>query len=320
MLSDILYSVEEFVSDTLSLEQQEKGRFNDLKGRTKGRKGKNKNHLMNSISDLVEDRLSKAAFVAVTEAGKGILNRPSIKATVNSIKSKLFTAKTEVYRSVKEVEDLADKVVVILHNLNISPDKIGIDGLPGSGKSTLSRALAKRLEMQWQSLDHENMNLLIDFSQPLTIYEHHRLFRTQDLDVFDVIVYIDKPVTVTKSNIIKRTQSGRGALILDILDFEKLQKIGAYAFHVCEGQLINVPDSDISVKIQGPSGFKAKENLEETLKSTGKYMPDLNKEEMLFLITYGKRQSGLKAYFRPDAFKEELLTGLLAGISEYLDS
>lgn len=293
---------------------------------SKGRKrprigfGNRENGVLDTLVDLPKNRLIKAALAVIAETGKGVLNRSGVKATLNAAKSKLITGKGEKYPWIEEADEYANKIALILQNLGIKPNKLGVDGLPGSGKSTLARALAERLGMQWKSLDHENMNVQIDFSQKLTVYEHHRLFRTQNVDEFDAIIYIDESVESTKANIIRRTQSGRGAIIIDVLDFEKLKNIGRLAFDVCEGESTLIPDSNLIMKVRGPGGFHAKENLVKRLKVAGHDTTDLDKEKMLFLTAYARRQSGLKAYFMPGAFNNELLKGLLAGVRKFLDS
>ncbi len=294
-----------------------------IKGRKKDRKENLKNDMSESIKnlyDISDNKLLLAVLFATSETSKAILNRPNVKATLSSLKSKVLTGKDEHYTIIEKVEEQAKEVASILQSMNLTINRIGIDGLPGSGKSTFARALAKCMSMQWRSLDHENMDVPINFSKDLTIYEHHRLFRTQNVDVFDVIIYIDNPVEDSKANILKRTQSGRGSIILDVLDFEKLKKIGKVAFEFCDGKSIPLSDSNLVMKIKGPEGFKMREKLEDILNELEINTKGLSKEEMLFLLAYAKPQKGLKAYFLPGAFNDELLKGLLASFNKFKDS
>jgi hypothetical protein len=217
------------------------------------------------------------------------------------------------------VRENADRVAVILQESGIVPNRIGVDGLPGSGKSTLAHALACRLDMDRKSLDHENMDVPRDFTQERTIYEHHRLFRTQDVDVFDAIVYVDEPVEVSKARVLQRArEETRESLITYVLDYEKLKKVGTLAFDVCESEPISIPGSNLLVKIRPAGGFRPAENIESRLCSVANVPEGLGKEEKLFLLVYGKPKGGLMAYVVPGAFNDELLQGFLAGVRAYL--
>ncbi len=159
----------------------------------------------------------------------------------------------------------------------------------------------------------------MDFTQERTIYEQHRLFRTQDVDVFDVLVFIDEPVEVSKARVLQRAkEETRESLIIYALDYEKLKKIGKLAFDACEGEPISIPRSSLLVKIRPAGGFHATENIVSRLGDAGHDARNMAKEEMLFLLAYGRPRSGLIAYVVPGAFNHELLQGLLAGMREYV--
>jgi len=173
--------------------------------------------------------------------------------------------------------------------------------------------------MKWKSLDHENMNVPQDFAPEGVVYEHQRLFRTQDVDVFDAIIYLDEPADVSKARVLHRARKeSRESLIIDVLNYDKLKKIGKLAFDVCAGELISIPGSSLLMKIRPPQGFRAVENIVRRLQAAGHDVGRMGKEEMLFLLLYGKPRSGLLAYFLPGAFTEELVRGLLAGVRRYL--
>lgn len=198
--------------------------------------------------------------------------------------------------SIEAVREQAEGIAQVLRERDIIPDKLGIDGIPGSGKSTLARALAERLDMEWKSLDYRNLGLPGRLSSERTVYEHHRLFRTQDVDAFDVIVYIDEPVERSKAKVLRRR---RGLLLAAVLDYSKLKKVGELAFDVCEGEPVAVRNSDLVLKIKPPEGFRAVENIASRLKPSGCDTSGMSKEEMLFLLAYGKRAGGLAAYLLP---------------------
>lgn len=137
--------------------------------------------------------------------------------------------------------------------------------------------------------------------------------------MFDAIVYVDELVHITKTRIIRRPKTeGRESLIIDVLDFDKLKDVGDLAFDFCDGTPIPIHGSRLSMKIRPPGGFRVSENIATKLQAVGFHAEGLGKEEMLFLCAYGVPRSGLMAYCRPGAFKEDLLRGLLAGMQTYL--
>jgi hypothetical protein len=213
--------------------------------------------------------------------------------------------------SIKAVEEQAEGIAQVLRERGITPNRLGIDGLPGSGKSSLSSALAEKLDMRWRSLDYQNLGLRGILGRKRTIYEHYRLFRTQDVDAFDVIVYIDEPARRSRARVRRR---GRGLILAAVLDYDKLKKVGELAFDVCEGEPVAVPKSQVLVKIKPPEGFRAVENIASRLGAAGSDasgVGNMSKEEMLFLLAYGRRQEGLTAYFLPLA---HIMGSLAAGL------
>jgi hypothetical protein len=297
--------------------RQARGQARSVDGRKSGPDGK---AFLEGLFGRPENPLSGAALAAAGETGRALLNRPSVRASLEAAALKVLGGAAEQYQSVEDVRERADRIASILQERDIVAARLGVDGLPGSGKSTLARALAEKLGLQWKSLDHENMNVPIDFTQEHVIYEHHRLLRTQDVDPFDAIVYVDEPVAVSKARVLRRsTIEARQGLSTDVLDYDKLETIGRLAFDVCQGESISIPRSGLLMKVRPPGGFRAVENTISRLRAAERDPGDLGKEEMLFLLAYGSPRSGLMAYFLPGAFNEELLTGFLAGMRRYLD-
>ncbi|MDC0358050.1 hypothetical protein OAO01_04470 [Oligoflexia bacterium] len=278
------------------------------------------NKLLKEFSDVNAERLSKAAVAGMVETVQALLNRPSVRASLEAVVLKTLGDVDHGLQPPAAVREQADLIADILKQKGIIPERIGVDGLPGSGKSTLSRALATRLGLKWRSLDHENMNAQQDFAQQHTIYEHQRLFRTQNIDAFDVIVYVDEPVKVAMDRVMQRaTEEGREALIIDVLDYDKLKQVGKLAFDICEGETVSIPNSNLRLKLRASEGFGAEKNIIKRLQASGYDTEGFNKEELLFLSLYGSAQSGLLAYFQPEAFSGELLVGLRAGLERYLE-
>ncbi len=201
--------------------------------------------------------------------------------------------------SIKAVEEQAEGIARVLRERDIVPDRLGIDGVPGSGKSSLASALAERLDMEWESLDYQDLGLRGILGRKRTIYEHYRLFRTQDVDAFDAIVYIDEPVELSRAKVRGR---GRGLVLAAILDYDRLKKIGELAFDVCDGEPVSVPGGHVVLKIRPPEGFGALENIAGRLGAAGSDTSGMSKEAMLFLLACGRPQEGLTAYLLPLAY------------------
>jgi hypothetical protein len=186
-----------------------------------------------------------------------------------------------------------------------------VDGVPGSGKSTLAAALARKLDMTVECLDHKNMDRTISFAKDRTIYEHHRLLRTQYLDGFDALIYIDEPVAISRQKVLRRK---RGGYLVDIMNYDRLKAVGHKAFSVAAGECITVEGSFVQVKIRPEGGFRCFENIEAELLARGLSSMGLNKEQGLFLCLEGKARKGFSAYLNPHAFDKELLLTLREGL------
>jgi hypothetical protein len=218
---------------------------------------------------------------------------------------------TRAVRGWAECEELptetlqtADAIATLFNKRRIVPDRIAVDGVPGSGKSSLATALSRKLGMSVACLDHRNMDEAINFDSGRTVYEQHRLLRTQDLDVFDAIIYLDEPEEISKRKILQRK---RGGYLVEIMNFSRLKAIGLKAFSTAAGENIPIKGSFARVKIRPEGGFRSLENIERELRANGLNGSGLNKEQKLFLCVEGRSASGFGAYINPHAFDRELL-------------
>ena len=194
------------------------------------------------------------------------------------------------------VERRAECIARILRERGVVPDRIGIDGLPGSGKITLARALAPKLDLRWLSLDYKDLNVPRNLERKGVIVEHHRLLRTQDADRFDVILYIRETPERARIRTVRRR---RGVILAALLDYHKLGKVGELAFDVCQAEPVVIPDSNLILKIKPPGGFRAIESIVRRLREAGLDTAGMSKEAMLFLLALGKPEHGLTAYYSP---------------------
>jgi len=280
-------------------------------------KGRGRGAGRNKKSSDKTNRLIDAVLVGGKTAVDALTGKPGIQASLDSMKMRFTTGKREKHEIIEEVNQSADEIIVLLNSKGVRIRRLAVDGVPGSGKSTLARALAKKLNFNLQTLDYIDLNKPQNFSQEQTIYEHHRLLRTQDVDNFDAIIYIDEPVELSKQKCLNRK---RGGINTDVFDYEKLKKIGEEAFSISSGKSYKIKNSYIKLKIRPKKGFKAYENIQKKLNKKGFKTEGLCKEELLFLLSYGKSAKGLRAYVRLNAYNKEIFEGLSAGVLRYLMS
>jgi hypothetical protein len=261
------------------------------------------------------NRLIDAALVGGKTSVDALAEKPGIQASLDSMKMKLTTGKAEKHEIIDEVNKNADEIIALLNSKGVRIERLAVDGVPGSGKSTLARALAKKLNFKLQTLDHIDLNKPQDFSKEQTIYEHHRLLRTQDVENFDAIIYIDEPVELSKQKCLNRK---RGGINIDFFDYEKLKKIGSEAFNISAGRIYKISNSYIKLKIKPKAGFRAYKNIRVKVNKKGFKTEGLSQEELLFVSVYGRSRKGLMAYVKVGAYNKEIFEGLSAGVLRFL--
>jgi len=255
----------------------------------------------------IEARAIGTMIATGLETGIALYSKPGLRATVDSLVMSITKGEAEKRDYPKELESHADRIISLFNEKGINPKRLALDGVPGSGKSTLSRILADKLSMQWKSLDHMNLDKPIDFSAEGAVYEHHRLLRTQDIDWFDAIIYIDEPVEISKKQVLKRK---RGGYLVDIMDYDKLKRVGKKAFDIAEGETFYIPGSYLKVKIRPEGGFRAYENIVSEMEARGVGAEGMSKEELIFLSTEQKARDGFLAYVNASAYNKEIFSGL----------
>jgi predicted kinase len=242
---------------------------------------------------------------------KYILQKPGLRAYADYLLGRLLPTGEAISVAPASVDRNAEALIRLFQKEGLQPSRLAIDGVPGSGKSTLAKTLAEKLGMEAVCLDHQNMDEPRNFAQKNTIYEHHRLFRTQDLDVFDALIYLDEPPALSQKKVLERK---RGGYLVDLLDYDLLKKIGEQAFAFAAGEMLVIPNSFIRVKIKPVGGFRDRENIDAALRQKGLEGTPYSKEEALFLSLGYKARKGFKTYLNLQAFDQGVLSALTEGL------
>ena len=249
------------------------------------------------------------AFVATT--AKNLMAKETVKSAIRGRVRKFLTGVSEKpYQPVPVVEEYSELISRVLDEKNFHPQTIAIDGPPGSGKSTLGRSLAQRTGLKWHSLYLKDMREPCLFL-PGRIYENIRLIRTQNIEKFDIIIYLDCRAEEAQHRVIARDRNGA---LADYIDFKLLKKIGDAAFEMADGEEIRIPSSPVRMKIRPEAGYGDIENLRTRLQSRGVNVDGFSKEDLLFIYCCGKPKSGIVPYVRFGAYNSEILAGAFAAL------
>jgi len=247
---------------------------------------------------------------------KNLLSRYTLRSVVRAQARKFFTGSPEKpYRQVSEVEDWADRIMeIFLEDRKNFPNNICIDGLPGSGKSTLGRALSERCGLKWRTVFWNEIKGPYPFKLG-RIYENIRLIRTQDMEPFDCVIYMDCPIREARIRVLKRD---RDAALVDVVDFALLKKIGDAAFSMLDGEEIGIPGTPVKLKRRPERGYRDLDELKMRLWAMGVDTERLNKEELLFIYCHGKPRSGILPYLKLGAYNKEIFSGLYDALATSL--
>jgi len=263
---------------------------------------------MGAVKKMYKNLLPNLAlnFLMVTTAN--LLRKSTVRSAIRGQVRKTLTGKREKlpHERVPSAEHYADMIMETLNGNTIFPTNICIDGLPGSGKSTIGRALAERCNLKWRTLSWKELKEAYPFKKD-RIYENIRLIRTQNIEEFDVVIYIDCPEEVARERVISRDRNGT---LADVLDFYKLKKIGDTAFKMLGGEEVIIGTSPlVRIKKRPKEGYRDLERLKTFAQESGLDAVGFTKEELLFIYCYGKPQSGLSPYLNLGAYNNEILSG-----------
>ncbi|MBF0452233.1 MAG: hypothetical protein HQK75_16140 [Candidatus Magnetomorum sp.] len=258
---------------------------------------------------------SLAAFTGTTT--QSLLEKETVQSFFRGQFRRLTTGTREKpYEIIPAVEQQVDQLIEIFDRMAIFPQKICIDGMPGAGKSTFGRSLAMRTGLKWQTLFWSEVRHPYPFKHGI-IYENLRLLRTQPIEFFDVIIYIEASPEVARQRILDRDRNG---LLADIVHLPKLKRVGDLAFQMLDGKEIKLENSSARIKVRPPQGFNDIQNIKTFLDHKGIDVrtDGYSKEELLYACCYGKPRKGYFPYVNLGAYNDDILRGLGAALDKTL--
>lgn len=236
--------------------------------------------------------------------GAGMLaTKPGIQANLhNLVSGKGSTQEQDLSGEMPEhVTRRAQAIHQILASRGMDPRgmRIGIDAPPGSGKTTLARALAQQTGMSHYGLDWEpgnawkstiglgrNVEKMPHAPRAGEIMEHYLLNRTHDPELFDAQIHLRRDPRRIREQLNHR---GNAAYIGDLMDLDKSLAVADLGFDTLDGEEIDLGDGTV-MKIRPREGWG--NQLDQRLMAGGIDPSGLSRHEKLLTLHAGKRTTG----------------------------
>lgn len=254
----------------------------------------------------------KSANAGAIAAGIGVplvlgsgmlLGKPGIQSNVKNLLSSKGSTEDQDKNNALPEQALGHASAIhqalLQRGLNPTTMRIGIDAPPGSGKTTLARALAQHTGMKHYGLDWEpgnawkstiglgrNVESTPHAPRAGEILEHYLLNRTHDPELFDAQIHIKRDPKVIREQLTRR---GNAAYIGDTMDLEKSLGVADLGFDTLGGDMVDIGDG-IQLKLRPQEGWG--NQLDHQLMQRGINPEGLSRHEKLLSLHGGKRTTG----------------------------
>lgn len=200
----------------------------------------------------------------------------------------------------------AEAVAKYLEGRGFNPQKhnIAISATGGTGKSTMARILADRLNMTYtgertslpegfEALKNKRGELsgreyakAVGQAETIprgTVYEQTHLLPLADPDRFDAMIYLRRDADAIHRDLLKRK---RAAALRHFVDYPLLDNVIRQSFEQSAGRDYS-PEEGVRIKMKPKGGFKANQKMSVSLRAMGYKQPEIDamgREDKLYAI------------------------------------
>lgn len=235
--------------------------------------------------------------------GALLANKPGMRSNINNLFANKGTTQEQDTSGELPTEAIqqADAIHQALraHGLDPQTIRMGIDAPPGSGKTTLARALAQQTGIKHYGLDWlpgnalhssiglgRNMEKMPRAPHAGEVLEHYMLGRTYDPELFDAMVHIHRDPEIIKQQLRAR---GNSAYISDMMDLPKSLGVADLGFDTLGGNTIDIGNG-IQMKMRPHEGWG--DQLDQRLLQSGIDPTGMSRHSKLLSLYAGKRVTG----------------------------